>query len=56
MDAGVENLMRMQNLDGGFGSYEKSRAPALIELLNPAEVFGMSGTGEASYRSSTLLP
>jgi lanosterol synthase len=29
----------MQNADGGFGSYEKARGSAHMELLNPAEVF-----------------
>ena len=29
----------MQNKDGGFGSYEKARGGAWLELLNPAEVF-----------------
>ena len=29
----------MQNTDGGFASYEIRRGPAMLELLNPAEVF-----------------
>src|SRR5437773_9397799 len=29
----------MQNADGGFASYEISRGPSVLELLNPAEVF-----------------
>ena len=35
----VDTLLQMQNKDGGFGSYEKSRGAAWLELLNPAEVF-----------------
>lgn len=29
----------MQNEDGGFGSYERTRASSWLEVLNPAEVF-----------------
>jgi lanosterol synthase len=29
----------MQNVDGGFASYETTRTTTLIELLNPAEIF-----------------
>ncbi|TAQ85744.1 hypothetical protein B7494_g5930 [Chlorociboria aeruginascens] len=35
----VDTLLTMQNPDGGFGSYERARGPAAMELLNPAEVF-----------------
>lgn len=38
----VNVLLSMQNDDGGFGSYEATRGPAWVELLNPAEVFGTS--------------
>ncbi|KAG8953556.1 Lanosterol synthase (Oxidosqualene--lanosterol cyclase) [Tulasnella sp. 408] len=36
----VDVLLSMQNSSGGFASYEKIRATQLVELLNPAEVFG----------------
>lgn len=29
----------MQNNDGGFGSYERSRGGAWLEVFNPAEIF-----------------
>lgn len=29
----------MQNKDGGFGSYENTRANTLLEIFNPAEIF-----------------
>ncbi|KAI9866981.1 MAG: hypothetical protein M1813_000379 [Trichoglossum hirsutum] len=35
----VDSLLLMQNADGGFASYEISRGPSVLELLNPAEVF-----------------
>ena len=30
----------MQNSNGGYASYETKRGSRLMELLNPAEVFG----------------
>lgn len=36
----IDLILGMQNADGGFASYELIRGPALLELLNPAEVFG----------------
>ena len=30
----------MQNTNGGYSSYETKRAGSVMELLNPAEVFG----------------
>jgi len=36
----VNVLLSMQNSDGGFATYEKARGPALLEVINPAEVFG----------------
>jgi lanosterol synthase len=33
-------LLSFQNSDGGWASYEKQRAPAWIEALNPSQVFG----------------
>lgn len=35
----VDILLSMQNKDGGFASYEKIRGSALLEYINPAEVF-----------------
>ena len=35
----VDTLLKMQNSDGGFASYEKIRGSAYLEMLNPAEVF-----------------
>ena len=36
----VDILLSLQNSDGGFASYEVVRGPKLLELLNPAQVFG----------------
>ncbi|XP_064402287.1 lanosterol synthase-like isoform X2 [Halichondria panicea] len=36
----VNVLLSMQNSNGGYSSYETKRAGAVVELLNPAEVFG----------------
>ncbi|PWN87412.1 putative lanosterol synthase [Acaromyces ingoldii] len=36
----VDVILGMQNKSGGFASYEPINAPHMIELLNPAEVFG----------------
>ena len=33
-------LLSMQNSNGGYSSYETKRAGSVMELLNPAEVFG----------------
>ena len=35
----VESLLQMQNSDGGFGSYERTRSGIWLEYLNSAEVF-----------------
>lgn len=40
LDWAVDVLLGMQNTDGGYGSYEPTRGPKLLELLNSAEVFG----------------
>ena len=37
----VDVMLSLQNSDGGFASYELIRGPQMLELLNPAEVFGM---------------
>ena len=39
----VDILLSLQNPDGGFASYELIRATQLLELINPAEVFGEPG-------------
>lgn len=48
----VDVLLTMQNADNGFASYETIRATHLLELLNPAEVFGNIMT-EYSYPECT---
>ena len=40
----VEFMLRCQNPDGGFGSYEARRSAIGLEWLNPAEMFGESMT------------
>ena len=40
----VRFMLRGQNRDGGFGSYEAQRSMAGLEWLNPAEMFGDSMT------------
>ena len=40
----VAFMLRSQNRDGGFGSYEARRSPFGLEWLNPAEMFGDSMT------------
>ena len=37
-------MLRGQNRDGGFGSYESQRSPIDLERINPAEMFGESMT------------
>mgnify|MGYP006271172637 CR=1 FL=1 len=36
----VDLILWFQNDDGGWASYERTRGPRWLELLNPAEVFG----------------
>ena len=50
--AAVRFMLRAQNRDGGFGSYEARRSPFGLEWLNPAEMFGDSMT-EHSYVECT---
>ena len=45
-------MLRGQNRDGGFGSYEARRSRLGLEWLNPAEMFGESMT-ERSYVECT---
>jgi len=48
----VHFMLRCQNPDGGFGSYEARRSRIGLEWLNPAELFGDSMT-EHSYVECT---
>jgi len=48
----VAFILRCQNPDGGFGSYEARRSRIGLEWLNPAEMFGESMT-EHSYVECT---
>lgn len=48
----VQFMLRGQNRDGGFGSYEARRSMIGLEWLNPAEMFGDSMT-ELSYVECT---
>lgn len=45
-------ILRSQNHDGSFGSYEARRSRSTLEWLNPAEMFGDSMT-EGSYIECT---
>lgn len=38
--AALEFVLRRQNEDGGFGSYEARRGPMLLRRYNPAEIYG----------------
>ncbi len=48
----VRFMLRGQNRDGGFGTYEQQRSIVGLEWLNPAEMFGDSMT-EHSYVECT---
>ncbi len=48
----VQFMLRRQNRDGGFGSYEARRSRVGLEWINPAEMFGDSMT-EQSYVECT---
>ena len=48
----VRFMLRGQNRDGGFGSYESQRPAIDLERINPAEMFGESMT-EHSYVECT---
>ena len=48
----IDFMLRGQNRDGGFGSYESRRSRFDLEWLNPAEMFGESMT-ERSYVECT---
>ena len=40
LEAAVRFILRRQNADGGFGTYERRRGLAFLERLNPSEMFG----------------
>jgi len=42
IDRAIRFILRCQNPDGGFGSYEPRRTGLPLEWLNPAEMFGDS--------------
>ncbi len=48
----VEFILRCQNADGGFGSYEHRQIRSTLEWMNPAEMFANSMT-EHSYIECT---
>jgi squalene/oxidosqualene cyclase-like protein len=39
LEAAVELLLEMQNRDGGWATYERTRGPAWLERLNPSDCF-----------------
>jgi lanosterol synthase len=45
-------ILRRQNADGGFGSYESRRGSLLLEWVNPSEMYGNCMT-ERSYTECT---
>jgi len=45
-------ILRRQNDDGGFGSYERRRGSVLLEWVNPSEMYGNCMT-ERSYTECT---
>jgi len=49
---GVRFMLRCQNRDGGFGSYEPAKSRFSLEWMNPAEMFGRCMT-ERSYVECT---
>jgi lanosterol synthase len=48
----VRFILRRQNADGGFGSYERRRGSVLLEWINPSEMYGNCMT-ERSYTECT---
>ncbi len=48
----VQFILRCQNSDGGFGSYERRKIASTLEWMNPAEMFANSMT-EHSYIECT---
>jgi 2,3-oxidosqualene cyclase len=52
LDEAVGFILDRQNVDGGFGTYERRRGPSWLEHLNPSEMFGECMT-ELSYTECT---
>jgi lanosterol synthase len=52
LHAAVQFILRRQNDDGSFGTYERRRGPRFLEWLNPSEMFGACMT-EGSYLECT---
>jgi lanosterol synthase len=52
LELAVDFMLRRQNADGGFGTYEPRRAPGFLETLNPSEMYGSCMT-ELSYVECT---
>ncbi len=52
LNEAIQFMLRGQNRDGSFGSYEARRSALGLEWLNPAEMFGESMT-EGSYVECT---
>lgn len=48
----AEFILRRQNTDGGFGTYERRRGPHWLETFNPSEMYG-SCMLEGSYLECT---
>ncbi len=48
----AEFILRRQNRDGGFGTYEQRRGSSLLEAVNPSEMYGNCMT-ERSYIECT---
>lgn len=48
----VRFILSRQNADGGFGTYERRRGGALLEMINPSEMYGQCMT-ELSYIECT---
>lgn len=40
LEDAVEMILSYQNTDGGWATYELTRGPEWLELLNPSEIFG----------------
>ncbi|MCS6912751.1 MAG: 2,3-oxidosqualene cyclase [Myxococcales bacterium] len=52
LEQAVAFILRRQNPDGGFGTYERRRGSYLLELINPSEMYGNCMT-ERSYIECT---
>jgi lanosterol synthase len=52
LEMAADFVLSRQNADGGFGTYERRRGGRLLEMVNPAEMFGNCMT-EDSYTECT---